>query len=91
MLTARKNVIVFVDEVHRSQYGFGAKIDTLGGQKHHKCLWRPHRHHNEKDWRPTSPPTDGESLEFHSDANAEDVLNYGSVFKEGPHRVARAQ
>ena len=33
VLTARKNVIVFVDEAHRSQYGFGAKIDTDSGKK----------------------------------------------------------
>jgi type I restriction enzyme, R subunit len=33
VITARKNVIVFVDEAHRSQYGFGAKIDTDSGKK----------------------------------------------------------
>ena len=33
VITARKNVVVFVDEAHRSQYGFGAKIDTDSGKK----------------------------------------------------------
>jgi type I restriction enzyme R subunit len=28
VLTARRNVVVFVDEAHRSQYGFEAKIDS---------------------------------------------------------------
>ncbi|MEM9969619.1 MAG: type I restriction endonuclease subunit R [Pseudomonadota bacterium] len=38
-LTTRKNVIVLVDEAHRSQYGFGAKLDAEGryryGFAHH--------------------------------------------------------
>lgn len=32
VLTARRNVVVFVDEAHRSQYGFEAKIDTASGE-----------------------------------------------------------
>ncbi len=32
-LTTRRNMIVFVDEAHRSQYGFGAKIDVGTGEK----------------------------------------------------------
>ncbi|MFM8879364.1 MAG: type I restriction endonuclease subunit R, partial [Verrucomicrobiota bacterium] len=32
-LTQRKNVIVFVDEAHRSQYGFAAKMDVATGVK----------------------------------------------------------
>jgi type I restriction enzyme, R subunit len=33
VITERRNVIVFVDEAHRSQYGFGAKIDVDSGRK----------------------------------------------------------
>lgn len=33
LITDRRNLIVFVDEAHRSQYGFGAKIDTDTGKK----------------------------------------------------------
>jgi type I restriction enzyme R subunit len=32
VLTARRNVVVFVDEAHRSQYGFDAKIDSKTGE-----------------------------------------------------------
>lgn len=32
LLTERSNVIVFVDEAHRSQYGFAAKIDPKTGE-----------------------------------------------------------
>lgn len=32
LLTDRSNVIVFVDEAHRSQYGFSAKIDPKTGE-----------------------------------------------------------
>ena len=32
VLTARRNVVVFVDEAHRSQYGFDAKIDSATGE-----------------------------------------------------------
>ena len=32
VLTARRNVVVFVDEAHRSQYGFEAKIDSATGE-----------------------------------------------------------
>jgi type I restriction enzyme R subunit len=32
VLTARRNVVVFVDEAHRSQYGFEAKIDSTTGE-----------------------------------------------------------
>lgn len=32
LLTDRSNVIVFVDEAHRSQYGFAAKIDPKTGE-----------------------------------------------------------
>jgi len=32
VLTARRNVVVFVDEAHRSQYGFEAKIDSGTGE-----------------------------------------------------------
>ena len=32
-LTNRKNVVVFVDEAHRSQYGFAAKMDVATGAK----------------------------------------------------------
>ena len=32
-ITNRKNVIVFVDEAHRTQYGFAAKIDRKTGEK----------------------------------------------------------
>jgi type I restriction enzyme R subunit len=32
VLTARRNVVVFVDEAHRSQYGFEAKIDSKTGE-----------------------------------------------------------
>jgi type I restriction enzyme R subunit len=32
VLTDRRNVVVFVDEAHRSQYGFEAKIDSATGQ-----------------------------------------------------------
>lgn len=40
LLTDRSNVIVFADEAHRSQYGFGAKLDrgtgeTRYGHAHH--------------------------------------------------------
>jgi type I restriction enzyme R subunit len=31
-LTDRRNVVVFVDEAHRSQYGFEAKIDSATGE-----------------------------------------------------------
>jgi len=31
-ITNRKNVVVFVDEAHRSQYGFKAKIDAESGE-----------------------------------------------------------
>jgi len=31
-ITDRKNVVVFVDEAHRSQYGFKAKIDAESGE-----------------------------------------------------------
>lgn len=31
-ITARRNVVVFVDEAHRSQYGFEAKIDSGTGE-----------------------------------------------------------
>lgn len=31
-ITERKNVVVFVDEAHRSQYGFRAKIDADSGE-----------------------------------------------------------
>jgi len=31
VITDRKNVVVFVDEAHRSQYGFKAKIDSASG------------------------------------------------------------
>jgi type I restriction enzyme R subunit len=31
-ITDRKNVVVFVDEAHRSQYGFNAKIDAESGE-----------------------------------------------------------
>jgi type I restriction enzyme R subunit len=31
-ITERKNVVVFVDEAHRSQYGFNAKIDADSGE-----------------------------------------------------------
>ena len=31
-LTERRNVVVFVDEAHRSQYGFDAKIDSATGE-----------------------------------------------------------
>lgn len=33
LITERRNLIVFVDEAHRSQYGFGAKIDADTGKK----------------------------------------------------------
>ncbi len=47
VLTRRKNVIVFVDEAHRSQYGFAAKIDSSTGEKsygfaHHVRSALPH-------------------------------------------------
>jgi len=32
VLTDRRNVVVFVDEAHRSQYGFDAKIDAATGE-----------------------------------------------------------
>ena len=32
VLTDRRNVVVFVDEAHRSQYGFDAKIDPTTGE-----------------------------------------------------------
>lgn len=32
-INSRQNLIVFVDEAHRSQYGFAAKIDTKTGRK----------------------------------------------------------
>jgi type I restriction enzyme R subunit len=32
VLTDRRNVVVFVDEAHRSQYGFEAKIDSATGE-----------------------------------------------------------
>jgi type I restriction enzyme R subunit len=32
VITDRRNVVVFVDEAHRSQYGFKAKIDTATGE-----------------------------------------------------------
>lgn len=32
VITERRNVVVFVDEAHRSQYGFRAKIDTGTGE-----------------------------------------------------------
>lgn len=34
-LTARSNVVVMVDEAHRSQYGFDAKIDKSTGELRH--------------------------------------------------------
>ncbi len=33
LLTDRRNVIIVADEAHRSQYGFGAKIDPKTGRK----------------------------------------------------------
>lgn len=33
VITERDNVVVFVDEAHRSQYGFQAKIDAQTGEK----------------------------------------------------------
>ena len=33
VITHRRNLIVFVDEAHRSQYGFGARIDADTGEK----------------------------------------------------------
>jgi type I restriction enzyme R subunit len=33
VINKRKNLIVFVDEAHRSQYGFGAKVDAASGKK----------------------------------------------------------
>lgn len=32
LITERRNVVVFVDEAHRSQYGFKAKIDSNSGE-----------------------------------------------------------
>ncbi len=32
VITARRNVVVFVDEAHRSQYGFEAKMDSATGE-----------------------------------------------------------
>lgn len=32
VITTRRNVVVFVDEAHRSQYGFEAKIDSATGE-----------------------------------------------------------
>jgi type I restriction enzyme, R subunit len=32
LLTDRRNVVVIADEAHRSQYGFGAKVDATSGE-----------------------------------------------------------